>query len=44
MLLLRIDGDVSFAEIGEALGITETNAKVNFHHALAKLKELIDAD
>jgi len=44
VLLMRIDGDVSFAEIGDALGITETNAKVNFHHAVAKLKELIEAD
>ncbi len=38
VLLLRIDGDLPFAEIASALGITETNAKVNFHHAVQKLK------
>lgn len=42
VLLMRIDGDVSFAEIADALGITEVNAKVNFHHAVQKLKELIE--
>lgn len=41
VLLLRIDGDLPFAEIGETLGITETNAKVNFHHAVQKLKGLL---
>lgn len=39
VLLLRIDGDLPFAEIADALGITEVNAKVNFHHATTKLKE-----
>lgn len=39
VLLLRIDGDLPFAEVAELLGITEVNAKVNFHHAVAKLKE-----
>src|SRR5436190_3822529 len=34
VLLMRIDGDLPFAEIASALGITETNAKVNFHHAV----------
>jgi RNA polymerase sigma-70 factor (ECF subfamily) len=38
VLLLRIDGDLPFAEIASMLGITETNAKVNFHHAVQKLK------
>jgi RNA polymerase sigma-70 factor (ECF subfamily) len=41
VLLLRIDGDISFAEIAQALSITEVNAKVNFHHAVQKLKELV---
>src|SRR2546422_10507508 len=31
VLLLRIDGDLPFAEIAQALGITEGNAKVNLH-------------
>jgi RNA polymerase sigma-70 factor (ECF subfamily) len=38
VLLLRIDGDLPFAEIARTLGITEVNAKVNFHHAVQKLK------
>ena len=38
MLLLRIDGDLPFAEIATALGITEVNAKVNFYYAVQKLK------
>ena len=38
---MRIDADLSFAEIASALEITETNAKVNFHHAVQKLKALL---
>jgi RNA polymerase sigma-70 factor (ECF subfamily) len=38
VLLLRIDGDLPFAEIAATLQITEVNAKVNFHHAVQKLK------
>ena len=38
VLLLRIDGDLPFGEIAATLGITEVNAKVNFHHAVQKLK------
>jgi RNA polymerase sigma-70 factor (ECF subfamily) len=38
VLLLRIDGDLPFADIAATLGITEVNAKVNFHHAVQKLK------
>ena len=41
VLLLRIDGDLPFAEIARTLDITEGNAKVNFHHAVQKLKELL---
>ena len=41
VLLLRIDGDMPFAEIAQTLGITEVNAKVNFHHAVQKLKEWV---
>jgi RNA polymerase sigma-70 factor, ECF subfamily len=36
---LRIDGELSFAEIGEALSISEDSAKANFHLALKKLRE-----
>jgi RNA polymerase sigma-70 factor (ECF subfamily) len=44
VLLLRIDGDLPFAEIARTLGITEVNAKVNFHHAVQKLKEWVKPD
>jgi len=38
VVLLRVDGDLPFAEVAQTLGITEVNAKVNFHHAVQKLK------
>jgi len=41
VLLLRIDGDLPFAEIARTLGITEVNAKVNFHHAVQNLKKQV---
>src|SRR3954465_8041824 len=41
VLLLRIDGDLPFGEIAQTLGITEVNAKVNFHHAVRKLKTML---
>jgi len=41
VLLLRVDGDLPFAEIAAMLGITEVNAKVNFHHAVQKLKSWV---
>jgi RNA polymerase sigma-70 factor (ECF subfamily) len=43
VLLLRIDADLPFAEIAATLGITEVNAKVNFHHATQKLKQLLSS-
>ena len=43
VLLLRVDGDLPFADIAAALGITEVNAKVNFHHAVQKLKTWLAA-
>ena len=39
VVTLRIDGQLPFAEIAEALGITENNAKVTFHVATKKLRE-----
>jgi RNA polymerase sigma-70 factor (ECF subfamily) len=41
VLTLRIDGGLSFQEIGEALGITQNNAKVHFHHAVQKLRTVV---
>ena len=38
---LRIDAELPFAEIAEALAITENNAKVTFHHAMKRLQTLV---
>lgn len=38
VVTLRIYQDLSFEEIGQALGMRSNSAKVNFHHALEKLK------
>ena len=43
VLTLRVDAELSFAEIGEVLGITENNAKVHFHHAARRLREMMAA-
>jgi RNA polymerase sigma-70 factor (ECF subfamily) len=41
VLALRVDAELSFRDIGEVLGITENNAKVHFHHAAKRLRELV---
>jgi RNA polymerase sigma-70 factor (ECF subfamily) len=41
VLTLRIDAELPFAEIADALGITENSAKVTFHHATRKLREAL---
>lgn len=41
---LRVDAQLAFAEVGEALGITENNAKVTYHHAVRRLRALLGAD
>jgi RNA polymerase sigma-70 factor (ECF subfamily) len=38
VLALRVDAGLSFAEVGQALGITEGNARVAFHHAARRLR------
>ncbi len=38
VLTLRVDGELSFADIAETLSITETAARVSFHYALQKLR------
>jgi RNA polymerase sigma-70 factor (ECF subfamily) len=38
---LRIDAELSFREVAAALGITENNAKVHFHHAAKRLRAAI---
>jgi RNA polymerase sigma-70 factor (ECF subfamily) len=44
VLLLRIDGALSFAEIGATLEITEGNAKAHFHLAVKGLRELLGTE
>lgn len=44
VVTLRIDAELSFAQIAESLGITENNAKVTFHNALVRLKALCAAE
>ena len=39
VVTLRIDQELSFEEIGRVLEMRANSAKVNFHHALEKLKE-----
>ena len=41
VVLLRIDGDLAFAQVAEALGITENNAKVCFHLGVKRLRLLL---
>ncbi len=39
VLTLRVFGDLAFKEIARIEGISEGNAKVNYHHAVKRLKE-----
>ena len=39
VLNLRLWGDLSFKEISRLLGTTENSAKVNYHHAIRRLRE-----
>jgi RNA polymerase sigma-70 factor (ECF subfamily) len=41
VLTLRLDAELPFAEIALALGITENAAKVTFHHASRRLREVL---
>ncbi len=44
VLTLRIDAELPFAEIAETLGITENAAKVTFHHASRRLREVLSRE
>jgi RNA polymerase sigma-70 factor (ECF subfamily) len=44
VLTLRIDAELPFAEIAEALGTTENAAKVSFHHATRALRAALAED
>jgi RNA polymerase sigma factor (sigma-70 family) len=41
VVTLRLDAELPFAEIADVLGITENNAKVHFHHASRRLREVL---
>src|SRR5262249_16215745 len=41
VLTLRIDAELSFAEIADVLGITENNAKLHFHYPLKLFKTIL---
>jgi RNA polymerase sigma-70 factor (ECF subfamily) len=43
VLTLRVDAGLAFKDIAETLGVTENNAKVQFHHAVKRLKALVGA-
>jgi RNA polymerase sigma-70 factor (ECF subfamily) len=39
---LRLDQGLSFREVGELIGSSEGAARVNFHHGIRKLRELME--
>ena len=41
---LRIQEDLSYAEIGEIVGCSEAAARVNFHYGVQKLREVLGDD
>lgn len=41
VVTLRIDAELPFQEIGEALDCTAATARVNFHHGMKRLRELL---
>jgi RNA polymerase sigma-70 factor (ECF subfamily) len=44
VLTLRVDAELPFAEIAATLGITENAAKVSFHHAARRLREVAERE
>jgi RNA polymerase sigma-70 factor (ECF subfamily) len=44
VLTLRVDAELPFAEIAESLSITENAARVSFHHAVRRLREIVQED
>ncbi|MGB8930729.1 MAG: sigma-70 family RNA polymerase sigma factor [Anaeromyxobacteraceae bacterium] len=43
VIALRLDAELPFSEIAAALEITENAAKVSFHHAAKRLRDLVRA-
>ena len=44
VMILRITDSLSYSEISKITGMSEGAAKVNFHHGLKKLKEVLSND
>lgn len=44
VMILRITDSLSYCEISKITGMSEGTAKVNFHHGLKKLKEVLSND
>ena len=44
VMILRITDSLSYSEISNITGMSEGTAKVNFHHGLKKLKEVLSND
>ena len=42
VVMLRISDSLSYKEISDITGISEGSAKVNYHHAINRLKEILD--
>jgi RNA polymerase sigma-70 factor (ECF subfamily) len=40
---LRVDEGLSFREVGEAIGSSEGAARVNYHHGIRRLREMMEA-
>jgi len=40
---LRVDGELSFGEVGSVLGMSENSAKVHFHYAIKRLRLILAA-
>jgi RNA polymerase sigma-70 factor (ECF subfamily) len=43
-VILKIHGDLTFAEIGQAAGIPEATAKARYRYALEKLGRLVEKE
>ena len=41
---LRIEEDLSFREVGEIIGSSEGAARVNYHHGIRRLREMLGED
>ena len=42
VVMLRISDSLSYKEISDITGMSKGSAKVNYHHAIKRLKEILD--